>query len=330
MKKDETLQILLFLIRDEMSISQISSILSLPYSKIYDYVNCLKEKGFDVRCKYYSNGNTKFYLNKALYNEQIPKIITTNGENVVRFLVYSDLHLGSYYESYDILKKIFAYGERKDIHLHLNLGDLVEGNVRQDNIRIPWHEQIEQALKKYPHDDEVIVFLLLGNHDQSLLRDYGFNIETVINKKRGDIVPIGYGSNTIEIKNDYIVLQHCLLRQSETPMGSYNYSLILRGHQHMSKVVLDASNLVIYLPSLSRLNFNKSHFPGALDLKLRMRCGFIEYVDFDELTYINDEFYITSSTSIYMGKGKLFRDSTLLKNEEDCPKILRRKNEKYL
>ena len=325
MDKQDMLQIILYLIRDEMSISQISSILQIPYNEIYRYIFMLKEQGYDIRCNYYSNGNTTFHFNTEVHCEEVPRIITPHDENVIEILAYSDLHLGSHYESKDLLIKAFEYGMNNNIHIHLNLGDLINGTIRSENDRLPWFRQIEHALDIYPHQDDVIIFLLFGNHDQSLLKDYGYNITKRIERRRGDIVPLGFGTNMIEIKNDYIVLRHKLLRQTSLPIEEYCNSVILCGHQHEMKVFTKpTNNTIIYLPSLSYMNFHNSHFPGALHLKLRMHNGLIEYVDYDELLYIDNRFHIVSKSSIYVGRDKPFSDRNDIKNEEDCPKILRR------
>ena len=330
MDREKKLRNFLELINGNMTISQISSITGMSYNEINKLVYSLRQKGFVIDSKYYSNGEIGFMLDKNIYHDFKPTIITSKDEDEIEFLVYSDLHFGSFYETPKILDKLFNYGEKNNIHLHLNIGDLVEGTINDANRKTPWYNQVDHALKLYPHSDNVLVFLLLGNHDQSLIRDYGLNIATAISNKRLDIIPIGYGCKKIEIKNDSIILQHRLLKKSNINLDTPGYSLILRGHYHMYNLVIDTSNIIIYIPSLSLLNFRKCPFPGAVHLKIKMRYGLIEYVYVDELAYINGDFYITGSNELYAGKGKNFRKNTEVMNEEGFSKVLRRSNEKHM
>ena len=99
----EKLQIMLYLIKDNMSISQIASILKMSYQEISKYLYCLKGKGYEIIKQYYANGNITFHLSKQLFEDYTKRIITEPKTDKLSLLVYSDLHLGSNYEDISLL-----------------------------------------------------------------------------------------------------------------------------------------------------------------------------------------------------------------------------------
>ena len=327
----KNLEMLLSLIKNDYSISEISNILNVPYNKIYEYLYKLKDEGYEILRKYYSNGNMRFIVSNQLYEDYTPVILTEENENKIEMLVYSDLHLGSIFEKSKYLKMVYDYSKQKNIHIHLNAGDLVEGVIVESNIKIPFNEQIKHALKVYPHSDDILVFLLLGNHDYSLLEGHGINISEIIKNKRGDVIPIGFKEGKIKIKNDVIVMLHPVMNTDLGKRGIYNHNLIIRGHGHEAQEVIDSSNLYIYTPALCDLNLKNSTHPGFTHLTLKMRYGFIENVKINELIIIGNKISVVNGIEVFVGHGKKIRESNIILNEEENPKILkRRKNEKYL
>lgn len=321
--KDD-LKLLIQLIDKNILISQISKIMNIPYVKIYEYLKLLKQNGYEILKTYYSNGDTKYELANEMFNDYTPRVITRHDEDVIDIMVYSDLHFGSFSETPKLLEKIYEYSVKKGIHIHFNVGDFIEGVNNPLNIKLPWYKQIDHALRVHPFCEDILVFLLLGNHDYSLIKNYGLNIGEVIKNTRGDIVPIGFGDGKIAIKNDWINLHHPLLDIDASLKENYSYSIILHGHSHEMKVIIDNSNYHIYAPSLSNLNFNNSHFPGAIDMKIKMRYGFIEYIELKEIAFIHNKLYITGRINLYTGRNKKFNENNIILNEEEYPKILRK------
>ena len=321
--KREYLEAIINYISNGATISEISNDIQLSYQEIYKILAVIKSNGYEILKKYYSNGNIMYQLANCLFYDYSPRIITRPDEDTIEVMIYADLHFGSFSETPKLLDKIYDYSTSKGIHIHFNAGDFVEGVTNPLNIKIPWYKQIEHALRVYPHSDDILVFTLLGNHDYSLIENFGLDISEVIKNKRGDIIPVGFGSSKILIKNDYIILHHPLLSKDVSVINNYNNAIILRGHGHEMKTVIDNNNYIIYTPSLSNLNFNKSHFPGAIHMKLKMRFGLIEYVEYDELSFINNKLYTTGHMSIYTGRGKKFSENTDVKNEEEFSKVLK-------
>ena len=323
-KLGELENFVLSLIDRKMSINEICTLLNISYQDMYGVLSSLRMHGINITEKYYINGETRYEIarHSSLKNQYKNTIITSKDDNEFDMMLISDLHYGSYYETNELLDEIYDFCVKNNIHVILNIGDFLEGVNNLPNIRIPWDEQIYYALEKHPFDKNILEFLVLGNHDHSILKTYGQDIRKVIKNIRGDIIPLNFGKADIKIKNDKIILQHPILVK-DFQNGSYKHTLIIRGHGHEPKVFLDGCNYVIYVPSLSNLNFVSCEFPGAIKMHIQMSCGNIINVELDELAFIHNKMYVTNKVSIFTGRGKDYSEKKIIENEEDC-KVLKK------
>lgn len=88
--------------------------------------------------------------------------------NEIRFMVISDLHLGSNYDRLDLVYRAYEYAYDHYIYHVINLGDLIDSvmpsiqrTVRITNI----NRQINYCIDKYPFFDDITTYMLYGNHD---------------------------------------------------------------------------------------------------------------------------------------------------------------------
>ncbi len=314
-------EIVLQLIRENKTYNDLIKDSGLTIKELYKVLNNIKSKGYLIEKKYYYDGEIKYSINNNLDVPIDNILLTSKSDNDLEFMIISDLHFGSLYETPKLINSIYEYCTNKNIHIILNGGDFIDGEVNLVNTKLSPIKQIDHALKVYPTSPEIINYLVLGNHDYSMLVNYGMDISSVIKERREDMVPLGYGEGIVKVKNDQIVLQHPLLYKASNN-GSYSKTIIIRGHGHEPKIILDTSNLVIYAPSLSNLNFNKCHFPGAIHLKVKMRCGLIEYVYIEELLVFNNKLCTSNELNIYFGHNKIFKMKDEILNEEEYPKVL--------
>lgn len=315
--QNELKMVVLSLINKEMTLSLISKLLDIDYNTIYKIIIMLKQDGFNISEKIYANGDIRYMINKntKLNNHYKNIIITEPEENEIELLVTSDIHFGSNYENRYLLNNMIDYCLQNNLHIIINCGDFVEGIINLSNIKIPWDEQIYHAILEYPEVNDIITFLLLGNHDYSLINNFGQDIRTYIKNKRHDIIPLGYGLSNIKIKNDELILEHAITER-KILHENYKNKIIMRGHGHEAKFRLDGVNYIINLPSLSDLNFNKSSFPGMLKLKLQFLKGNINNIIVEQLSIINNNVYTTGEYKVFTGRGKSYKEDTLIENEE--------------
>ena len=276
-----------------------------------------RSDGFNIIEKIYPNGDIRYNIikNAKINNNYKNTIITEPEENEIDLVITSDLHFGSFQENKYLINNMFDYVIKNNLHIIINCGDFVEGIVNLSNIKIPWDEQIEHAIWEYPQVNDIITFILFGNHDYSLLSNFGQDIRTYIKNRRYDMMPLGYGRSNIKIKNDKLILEH-YIDERRTSHEIYKNKIIIRGHGHETKFKMDGVNYIINLPSLSDLNFNKSSFPGMVRLKLQFMKGNINNIIVEQLSIINNQIYTTGEYKIFTGRGKNYKKDTLIDNEE--------------
>ena len=310
---------LLNLLRRGYTFDEVSQMLDISLKKLSYYFNISEQKK-GIFKKGYSNGAISYdTLNKSNV------LITDKEENKIKFMVISDQHFGSCHDNVNLINLIYDYAVKNNIHIILNLGDLLDGNVGPDKKKVIPPKQVEYMLKNYPYEKNIINYLLLGNHDYNVISDYGINIMGTIDKNRFDFINVGCGEGSLIIKNDQLILQHPLPNNKDIQMGNYNKNIILRGHGHQAKVYEDNNNLYLYVPSLSDLNFNKVKFPGSLVLTIKMKDGLIQSILVEELTYFNKAFNITSELDLSINKDKKNKKNLEIENEEDFEKVFVKK-----
>ena len=314
-----TLEIL-ELIKKGSTIEQIQQTLSLSHKKIYYYIDLLEKNGLLINRKYYYNGDLKYQLAHD-FQEDRASLITRHSDTDLKFLLLSDLHLASSEENLSLLNEVYNFCIKEDIHVILNAGDFIDGFVGTipklfDN----GYEQIEYAIKKHPYDSSIINFLVLGNHDYSTIKIDGVALDKMLKRKRHDIKVVGYGEGKLLIKNDFLVIKHPL-KNGKTNDCNYNNALILKGHSHRMKMIMDDNNCILYVPTISNI-LSENTFPGIIVMNLKTLNGYFQEGIFECFNYINNQFYRTSEIKVHLGNGKDFSKDNI--NYEENYKVLKK------
>lgn len=285
---------ILNLIFKEASLSEISHLTNLDPRKVWQRINALKRIGYNIKEKYYSNGDIVFSLSTQLpltvkQNAPIDLYSFTSNQSF-KALIISDLHFGNINERTDLLYRAYDYCAEEGIHIILNCGDFIDGFLgRKEKIYENGYEQLKHALKKHPFDNGIISFVVLGNHDASTLDRQGIDISKGIKNSRPDIIPLGYARGTINIKNDSISLCHSIKGTSLASKISYgsDSSIICFGHSHKTKIDFKTpSKLYIDVPSLSNLRFSEDEIlPGAIEIECSFNKGFFETIIIKSLLF---------------------------------------------
>ena len=299
---------LLELIMHEKSINEIANILHLSHKQIYARLKNFKIHGFDFNRLYFYDGNIvyKQIFNGNDKNNDI-SLITKNTDQDITMMLISDIHLGSKYERLDLLYKIYDYCIKKDIHIIINAGDLIDGiTIGNDKMINTFEEQINYLIKKYPFDKNIINFICLGNHDFDSFQSSGQDLSTTLYNFRHDLVSLGYGFGCINIKNEQIYLRHLIpgLKVEKAPSGS----LVLHGHSHKATFTIN-QNCLIHIPTLSNLFIdNNISSPGAMVMTLSFDRGYYKTIYLEQLV-VNDNIY-----TVNQFKSDLLPNRKLSKN----------------
>lgn len=275
---NEAATLVLSLIEQGVSLNDIQRQLSIPNGQFNEVLKQIRANGYNFSKTYFSDGKVFFKLNKTLKHPPDSNSIRINvRDRVLRAVFISDLHIGSIYERPDLLKIVFAYMKKHDIHTLFNGGDVIE-NVyedRQDILRIPSaREQATKVLRIYPRATDIVSYNLYGNHDYKSISDLGFDVARYLEDRRYDLVSLGYGTSIIKIKDDAIAITHDLGRSNKVKELPDFVSIAFKGHSHKSK---NRENKLIYIPALSE-------DPSAA-YEYRPLMGFldVEFIFFDKL-----------------------------------------------
>lgn len=325
---------ILDLIEKKYTVNEIINELNISREQLYKVFRKFKKLGMDFNKKYYSSGDIVYVPNKEIY---IPpkynqvSIITEPKKDTFRALLISDLHIGNELECASAWEKIYNYCIINNIHIIIIAGDFLDGiNIGRTDSKIHEHpfEQMEYAAKNYPFDPGILNFTLFGNHDIDALISFGIDVIEYFKNFRHDIVPIGYGSGIINIKNDKILLAHPLGIGVSCEHDLASNFLLIKGHHHAFRSIIGANgSCSISVPSLSNIFTTENVFlPGAIDLSIKFVDGYFDTIYFEHLL-IGDKIYAISSMQHSVCYGKDKRTDIPIRHEEHLVKKRTKKKE---
>ena len=288
------------LIKEGKSCNQICDILGLNNKQLYRRLLTLKNNGFFLNRRYYSDGNILYKqldvyttLFKPKETSNYVKIITRPYENKVRALAISDIHFGSKLERLDLLDRAYNYCAKNGIHIIFVAGDLIDGSFGQSEKRLSSVEkQISHLKNHYPFDKSILNFAVGGDHDTSALYDNGQDLKELLNNYRHDLVFVSYNNAYANIKNDGVLLHHHINTGKMFEPAS-NCPVMLIGHTHKYNITPqnDGNTLSILVPSLSDIN---DSLPTAVELEFNFKDGITTDLVATQI-YFGDKDYILSS-----------------------------------
>ena len=175
-----------------------------------------------------------------------------------KILCISDTHYGLGYENYSYIDLVYEFAKKHGINTIIHGGDFVQGSaapqkqfydldkdrnlMKCDNL----YEQITRAYDKYPEDDYINNYLLLGNHDYLMVKKYEELIDFLSSRK--DINVLGVKKAYINWRNYLISINH---RIPKFNMYIPRVSSLIKfhGHRHEFNYKTDCDN--VFLPTLS-------------------------------------------------------------------------------
>lgn len=285
---------ILNMIIQNKTIEEISKETGLSYKQLYRRITMLKNEGYNIKEKYYYSGDMSYRLSSS-YGCEKAAIDIGSSEDFTAMLI-SDLHFCSKYEEIDALDMIYDYCIKNNIHIIINAGDLINGATTQNcsteitDIR----KQVEQALRQYPFDKNILNFIVLGNHDNHLLLNEKIDMARVISKERHDIVPLGYKSSSLKVNCDSIEIKHPFVGNS---YNKNEHGFVIYGHFHHQQIISESNYIHLFLPSLSTLNGDGFNVPMAIQMTLNFQNNFIKEGIFETLI-VKDKVYKVSETEL--------------------------------
>ncbi len=276
---------LLNLIANNCSINQIMRELNINYQELYQSLNVLKKHGKNMEKQYYYNGNIVLnQTNQGNQDESQIKLLGDKNQENFNFMVTSDFHIGNASENLQAINAMCNYCKKENISIVLNGGDLLD-SIGVGNKFDNYNKLIEYAINKHPFHNNLTHFICLGNHDIDSLEKDGIDLKQVLIKNRPDIIPLGYGYGVLNIKNNYILIEHNVKRGIKRP--KLHFPIILSGHSHIMSITFVNDVLTVKIPTLSNLVNGTLNVPSALKLNIIFQYNSIYKVTIEHLVFYN-------------------------------------------
>lgn len=212
------------------------------------------EEGYDIsslKVRYpFLDYNVIFSIlhSTGKYEESIYDYICQLDIDDRKILIISDTHYGSIYENFSYTYKAFNFAVANGIHIILHGGDILEANVNQKR-GLDGRKQADYFVRRYPSDNGVITYALLGNHDYLAINING-KIRRIL-QSRNDINILGYKKTYIKWCGNIISLQHEIDKfKLSLPVNAE--CLSFKGHSHFYHVVEKSNRQFekIYIPAM--------------------------------------------------------------------------------
>lgn len=129
------------------------------------------------------------------------------------FAVVSDTHLGSRHQQLTYLHDFYGYAKDRGASFVLHSGDLVDGptqmhlDIIYEQFVHGYDAQVDYAQSAYP-DVGLTTYAIMGNHDQSFLKNAGGNPVAELARRRPDIVHVGDLGAMVEVEGMTAYLWH--------------------------------------------------------------------------------------------------------------------------
>lgn len=213
-------------------------------SKIMSYLNVDKYVALGLIASINNKGcyniNTKNIDNDdcllTIIKEKIPEKKEYNHiigkSKKIKFMVISDSHIGNAVEQLTFLNYLYDYAVKNGITKVYHCGDISDGyySSRPEQIYslhcLGFDEQAEYIIKNYPKRDKTTTYFILGNHDETHIRNGGADIGKKIADSRPDMVYLGIGYVRIKLTEECKMdLLH--------PLDGSSYALSYSGQKYM-------------------------------------------------------------------------------------------------
>jgi len=194
------------------------------------------------------------------------KIPIETKDNVIRFGLIGDTHIGSAYQRADALKEFYARCAAEEVRVILHVGDVIDGwrvyNGHEFELHPSarsWPEQRDMFASLAPRVDGIKTVFITGNHDASFKKLIGMivgeELQTVrpdwkfIGQDVGDVVLSSLSGNKIKVrlihpgnKTAYAISYH-IQKIIETIPGGQKPNIIAVGHYHKALWLPDYRNV---------------------------------------------------------------------------------------
>lgn len=214
------------------NIEQVESYLKVEKVKALGIIQLLKIDNYLISYNQYDQ--------TYLLNKKVPIISKTYNHSIgevkeYKFLVISDPHWCQRLQQKSFVEFIYDECVRRNIKTVYCVGDISDGYYKgrpeqvYDLFAIGGDEQKDYIVKNWPKRDEITTYFIIGNHDETHIKNGGFNIGKAIAHERPDMVYLGIGHAKVMLTpNCRMDLLH--------PLDGSSYAVSYSGQKYMDSL----------------------------------------------------------------------------------------------
>lgn len=183
----------------------------------------------------YNKSTEQYSLEKTLAVVPQTYVHSIGKVTEIEFLVISDSHWCTKIQQKSFVDFIYAEANRRGIKNVYHVGDIVDGYYKSrpeqiyELIAIGADEQKDYIVANWPYYPGITTHLIIGNHDETHIKNGGFNIGAAIAKERKDINYLGIGHAKIMLTpNCRMDLFH--------PLDGSAYAVSYSGQKYMDSI----------------------------------------------------------------------------------------------
>lgn len=221
------------------SMEDIIKFLEVDEIQIYGLIHSLKLDGYVVQHNEYDN---LYFIDKKPYSETKVYNHSIGDKTEFEFVVISCSHWGSKKQQKSFTEFIYDEAHKRGIKDVYHCGDIVDGYYknRPEHVFelmpgiIGADEQAEYVINNWPYREGIMTHLILGNHDETHIKNGGFDIGKAIAKGRRDL-----GYNDFE----YLGIGHAKIDLTPNcrmdifhPLDGSSYAISYSGQKYMDSI----------------------------------------------------------------------------------------------
>jgi predicted phosphodiesterase len=236
---------LLEAIKNPVTIEALASKFGVDSDRIKTALWTIAERGFNI----FIAQDNLVHLKTVATHLAAPVVRKWEGEQIIRFGIVSDSHLGSYFQQLSFLRYAYERFAFEGISQVYHCGDIVDGSGmrRGHEYEVFCHGADGQARyvkEKYPFDPNIRTDFITGNHDLAFLTQAGHDIGKSIANLREDLRYLGPELAKIQLTpNCQLELWHgrdgsayaksyALQKYVEAMSGGDKPNILFAGHRH--------------------------------------------------------------------------------------------------
>lgn len=214
------------------TLDQICKYLSVDRTEALALIEELRRDNYEIE---YNHVEGKYKFQK-----KIPRTIRTfdhdfGVDTTIEFMVISDTHLCQKKQQITFLNWLYDEAKRRGLSTVYHVGDISDGYYkhRQDHVydlfAIGADEQRKYIVENYPKREGITTYFILGNHDETHIKNGGANIGSQIEVWRDDMISLGVGYAKVWLtENCRMDLFH--------PLDGSSYAVSYSGQKYIDSI----------------------------------------------------------------------------------------------